>query len=73
MEWITWAFSASGGIEMIDLYRHIPTGNIYEKLYDAIQVDTKEPVIVYRSMKDGKAWVRGVIRFNERFEKVENK
>jgi len=57
---------------MSDIYRHIPTGNLYEILFNSFHADTKEQVVVYRSMKDGKVWVRGIERFNERFEQVKS-
>jgi hypothetical protein len=33
------------------------------KLYDSQIVDTKEPVVVYRSTKDGKIWARDAAIF----------
>ncbi len=56
---------------MNELYRHKPTGNLYEKLLDALDVDTKNPVVVYRSLSDKRVWVRDAVIFNERFEKTE--
>ncbi len=53
------------------IYRHIPTGNLYEKLYDSQLVDEKISVVVYRSLKDNRVWVRTSDRFNERFERVQ--
>ena len=55
---------------MSDIYRRIITGNLYEILFNSFHVDTKEQVVVYRSMKDGKVLVRGIERFNELFEQV---
>jgi hypothetical protein len=56
---------------MNELYRHKPTGNLYEKLHDSIIVDTKQLVVVYRSLKDQRVYVRDTEIFNERFEKAE--
>lgn len=55
----------------MEVYRHKPTGNLYEKLYDAVAVDMQQSVVVYRSMKDNKVWVRDSEIFNKRFEKFE--
>lgn len=57
----------------MNLYRHKPTGNLYELLFESVIVDTKQPVVVYRSMKDNKVWVRDSEIFNERFEKANEK
>lgn len=56
---------------MNELYRHKPTGNLYEKLLDALDVEMKNPVVVYRSLNDKRVWVRDAVIFNERFEKTE--
>ena len=53
------------------LCRHKPTGNLYEKLLDALDVETKNPVVVYRSLSDKRVWVRDAVIFNERFEKAD--
>lgn len=55
---------------MNERYRHIPTGNLYTKLYDAEIVETKQPVVIYRSHETGKIWVRDAKIFAGRFEQV---
>ena len=64
------AGSTEAGSPEMSLYRHIPTGNLYMKLYDSQIVDTKEPVIVYRSVNTGKIWVRDAAIFSCRFEEL---
>lgn len=38
-------------------YRHYK-GGLYEVVAHALREDTEEPVVVYRSLQDGKVWVR---------------
>ncbi len=40
-------------------------GNIYEVLFIALDCETKEEIVVYKSLKDNKRWVRSLIDFNE--------
>jgi hypothetical protein len=64
------AGSTEAGSPEMSLYRHVSTGNLYMKLYDAQIVDTKESVVIYRSVKDGRIWVRDAKIFSDRFEEL---
>lgn len=53
-------------------YRHTKTGGTYQKIGDAKMqkyntVADMDPLVIYRSDKDGSLWVRPTLEFEERF------
>jgi hypothetical protein len=52
---------------MKEQYKHFK-GRLYEIVCEAIDSETQDDLIVYKSLKDGKVWVRPKKMF---FEKVE--
>ena len=62
-------------------YRHYRTRGIYEVVGEGFHTETEEPLVIYKSMDDGRIWCRpkemffGVVETEdgviERFEKVE--
>lgn len=39
-------------------YRHLKTGNVYEKLHEGTHEATMLPVVIYRALRDNTIWVR---------------
>lgn len=65
----------------VECYQHYK-GGVYELLHTAINSETREEMVVYRSVADGTVWVRtsemfyGYVSINEhecvfRFKKIE--
>ena len=46
-----------------EIYQHIKTGDLYVILTDAEYEATLVPVVVYKSLKDGRIWVRPASEF----------
>ena len=47
------------------IWRHVKTGRLYKTLGTAIDADTLEERIIYRSLDDGKVWDRTLRQFLE--------
>jgi hypothetical protein len=62
---------------MAEIVRHVRTGGLYEVLHRGAQIQTSEPladyaeVVGYRSLKDGRVWVRPAAEMDDgRFKAV---
>jgi hypothetical protein len=58
--------------EMSEIYRHAKTGGLYVVIADAELEANMTTVVVYKSLADGRAWVRPASEFYdpERFVQV---
>lgn len=54
---------------MKEIYQHYK-GGFYEKITEANSEAFDIPLVVYRSLKDGKQWVRAKALFDEKFTLV---
>ncbi len=50
------------------IYRHYK-GGMYEVIATATHSETLEPMVIYKSLKDGAYWVRPLSMWNEIIEK----
>lgn len=46
-------------------YRHTKSQNVYELVAIASHSETEEEMVVYKSLKDGRVWVRPRIMFSD--------
>jgi len=58
--------------ELFGLYRHVKTGGLYLLLGDCLIESDKTLAVIYKSMCDGRVWVRPTREFFDgRFEWVD--
>jgi hypothetical protein len=47
----------------MEVYRHVKTGGLYEFVACGLMEATHISVVTYRSLADGRVWVRPVVEF----------